>query len=54
MHGLENYELKPGGVADLVVLREKNVVETLRNHEAPLHVIAGGKVIDQAKVAAIN
>jgi cytosine deaminase len=52
--GLENYGLKPGGVADLVVLREKNVVETLRNHEAPLHVIAGGKLIDQLKVAAIN
>jgi hypothetical protein len=44
----------PGGVADLVVPREKNVVETLRNHEAPLHVIAGGKLIDQLKVAAIN
>lgn len=52
--GLENYELKTGGVADLVVLREKNVVETLRNHEAPLHVIAGGKLIDQLKVSAIN
>lgn len=52
--GLENYGLKTGGVADLVVLREKNVVETLRNHEAPLHVIAGGKLIDQLKVAAIN
>jgi cytosine deaminase len=52
--GLADYEMKVGGVADLVVLREKNVVETLRNHEAPLHVIAGGKIIDQAKVAAIN
>jgi cytosine deaminase len=52
--GLEHYELSVGGVADLVVLREKNVVETLRNHEAPLHVIAGGKLIDQSKVAAIN
>ncbi len=52
--GLDNYGLKPGGAADLVVLREKNVVETLRNHEAPLHVIAGGKLIDQSKVAAIN
>ncbi len=52
--GLDNYELKPGGVADLVVLREKNVVETLRNHEAPLYVIADGKLIDQTKVSAIN
>ena len=27
--GLTDYQLKVGGVADLVVLREKNVVETL-------------------------
>jgi cytosine deaminase len=52
--GLKEYQLKVGGVADLVVLREKNVVETLRNHEAPLYVIAAGKLVDQAKVAEIK
>jgi cytosine deaminase len=41
--GVQNHELKEGGNADLVVLKEENVVEALRNHEAPRYVIRKGK-----------
>jgi cytosine deaminase len=48
--GLEDFELKVGAPANLVVLDEPNVLEALRNHAAPAHVISRGKLIDQEKI----
>jgi len=45
--------LKTGCPANLVVLAAPNVVEALREHAAPLYVIHGGKLIDQAKMKAV-
>jgi cytosine deaminase len=43
--GIEGHELKIGNPANLVVLKQPDVMETLRFHEAPAYVIAGGNVI---------
>lgn len=52
--GLMDRKLDVGGVADLVVLKEKKMVEAFRYHDAPLHVISGGKLLDQDKVTLLN
>jgi hypothetical protein len=36
--------------ANLVVLDQPDVVEALRFHRAPAHVISHGKLVDQAKM----
>jgi cytosine deaminase len=51
--GIQNFRLIEGALANLVVLREPNVLEALRNHEAPVHVISHGKLVDQEKVEKI-
>jgi cytosine deaminase len=51
--GLGDFELKVGAPANIVVLDEPNVLEALRNHDAPLYVISHGKLIDQEKMKAI-
>lgn len=43
--GIKGYGLKEGNNADLVVLNAESVWEAIWNHEAPLHVIKGGKEI---------
>jgi cytosine deaminase len=43
--GLENYGLKKGCKADLVVLQCRNSIEALRLRPARLYVIKTGKVI---------
>jgi cytosine deaminase len=48
--GLKNFALKAGAPANLVILDEPNVLEALRNHAPPAHVISHGKLIDQNKV----
>jgi cytosine deaminase len=48
--GVKNFVLEEGAPANLVVLDEPNVLEALRNHEAPAWVISHGKVIDQEAV----
>jgi cytosine deaminase len=48
--GLEDHMLKVGAPANIVVLKEPNVLEALRNHDAPAYVISHGKLVDQAKV----
>jgi hypothetical protein len=35
----------------LVVLKQPNVLEALRYHEAPMHVISHGKLVDASQVA---
>jgi cytosine deaminase len=44
--GLKNFELKAGAPANLVVLDEPNVLEALRNHAPPAHVISHGKLVE--------
>jgi cytosine deaminase len=44
--GLPDFELKVGAPANIVILDEPNVLEALRSHRAPAHVISHGKLID--------
>jgi len=45
--GLRDFALKVGAPANIVVLDEPNVLEALRNHQAPNYVISNGKLVDQ-------
>jgi cytosine deaminase len=51
--GLKEFALKVGAPANLVVLKQPNVLEALRYHEAPLSVISHGELVDQTRVDAI-
>ena len=51
--GLQDFALKVGAPANIVVLDEPNVLEALRNHEAPVYVISHGKLVDQEKMHKI-
>jgi len=51
--GLQDFELKIGAPANFVILDEPNVLEALRNHEAPAYVISHGKLVDQVKMREI-
>ncbi len=51
--GLKDFALKVGAPANLVVLRQKSVLEALRNHESPLHVISHGRLVDLEMVGAL-
>lgn len=48
--GVEEYGLKLGKTANLVVLDQPNVLEALRFHERPAAVISHGKLVDQARM----
>ena len=50
---LDNHILKVGSSANLVVLAAPNVLEALREHAAPLHVISQGKLINRAKMESV-
>lgn len=50
---VNEHSLKIGAPANLVVLAAPNVLEALREHAAPLHVISHGKLVDRAKMEAI-
>jgi cytosine deaminase len=50
---IKNHALKIGSPANLVVLTAPNVVEALRAHEQPLHVISHGKQIDRARMETL-
>jgi cytosine/creatinine deaminase len=50
---ISNHSLKTGNPANLVVLAAPNVLESLREHAAPLYVISRGELIDQAKLETI-
>jgi cytosine deaminase len=45
--GLRDFALRPGAPAHLVVLDAPSVLEALRTHAAPLHVISHGRVVGQ-------
>ena len=47
---IADFRLEVGAPAHLVVLDEPDVVEALRCHAAPAHVISHGRIVDQAKM----
>ncbi|MBM3145868.1 MAG: amidohydrolase family protein [Chloroflexi bacterium] len=51
--GLEDHALEVGAPANIVVLDEPNVLEALRNHEAPAYVISHGKLVNREKMKAV-
>jgi cytosine/adenosine deaminase-related metal-dependent hydrolase len=51
--GLRDFALKVGAPAHLVVLDGPNVLETLRYHAPPAHVISHGKLVDQSRMHAL-
>ena len=50
---IKDHSLKIGSPANLVVLDAPNVLEALREHHAPLHVITRGKIIDRARMESL-
>jgi cytosine deaminase len=40
--------------ADLVVLPAPNILEALRNHDAPKYVVFGGNLVDQARMVQLS
>jgi cytosine deaminase len=50
---LSGFRLTEGAVADLVVLNQPDVIEALRFHEPPAHVIKSGALVDQARMRAL-
>jgi len=50
---MNEHALKTGAAANLVVLTAPTVLEALREHTAPLHVISHGRLIDRAKMEAV-
>jgi cytosine deaminase len=50
---VRDYGLKVGATANLVVMNESSVIEALRYHEQPLHVISHGKLVDLEKIREI-
>ena len=50
---LPGFKLIEGAVADLVVLNQPDVIEALRFHEPPAHVIKNGALVDQTRMRAL-
>jgi cytosine deaminase len=50
---LVQYGLCEGARADLVILDQHDVLETLRFHAPPVWVISNGRIVDQARMKAI-
>ena len=50
---INHHSLKVGNPANLVVLAAPNVLEALREHAAPLHVISYGRRIDRARMESV-
>lgn len=51
--GLQDFEIKEGAPANLVVLDQPNVLEALRFHEKPVYVVSHGKLVDQDEMDKI-
>jgi cytosine deaminase len=51
---INDHSLKIGAPANLVVFAAPNVLETLREHLAPLHVIRHGKLIERGKMETLS
>jgi cytosine deaminase len=50
---IKAHALQIGSPANLVVLDAPNVLEALREHAAPLHVISHGKLVDRDRMKSI-
>ena len=44
--GIQDHSLEVGSPANLVVLRQPDLLETLRFHQPPLAVISGGRLVE--------
>jgi cytosine deaminase len=51
---LSGFGISQGAIANLVVLDCPDVVEALRFHSAPSHVISNGKMVDQARMRELT
>jgi cytosine/adenosine deaminase-related metal-dependent hydrolase len=51
--GVRDFALKVGAPAHIAVLDAPNVLEALRNHAAPAHVISHGRLVDRVKMEAV-
>ena len=51
--GLRDFALRVGSPAHLVVLEAPNILEALRYHAAPRHVISHGKLVDQERMKTL-
>lgn len=51
--GLDDFGFRVGALANLVVLDVPDVLEALRHHNEPAHVISHGHVVDQDKMRAV-
>jgi cytosine deaminase len=52
--GLREHGLRVGAPANLVVLDAPNVLEALRSHAPPVHVISRGRLVDRERMGAIS
>ncbi len=52
--GISDFALRVGAPANLVVLSASSVLEALRSHAAPTHVISHGKLVDNQLMEAIG
>jgi len=50
---VKDHALKIGAPANLVVLAARNVLEALREHRAPLHVISHGRLVDRDRMQQV-
>jgi len=50
---VNNHQIRVGANANLVILNATNVLEALREHEAPQFVISHGSIVDGAKVESL-
>ena len=50
---LDHFGLSEGAAANLVVLDYADVVEALRFHGPPTHVISNGRIVDQSRMRAL-
>ena len=50
---LDRYGLSPGSAANLVVLAQPDLIDVVRFHAEPLHVISHGKLLDQKSLREI-
>jgi cytosine/adenosine deaminase-related metal-dependent hydrolase len=50
---MNEHQLKVGAPANLVVLDAPNVLEALREHNAPRFMLSGGNLVDGVKMESI-
>ncbi len=51
---IPDHSLKIGSPANLVILDAPNVLEALRDHQAPLYVISHGRLIERARMESLS